>query len=82
VPSAIAVERVAPAPDPALAAALQTSLDTITAPGAAPGACGSAVPIVIPLNGRSLSRRVLQTRATATGRIDRDTVRVFCSASP
>jgi agarase len=81
VPSAIAVERLAPVSDDAVVAALQASLDTITVPNTVE-ACGPAVPIVIPLNGRAVRRRALQTRASIGDRADRDAVRLVCVAAP
>jgi hypothetical protein len=68
--------------DVALAADLQASLNTITSADTAPGACGSAVPIVLRLNGRSVSRRAVQTRATAGTHVDRDALRLLCIAAP
>ncbi|MEO8605356.1 MAG: hypothetical protein ABI629_22495 [bacterium] len=76
VPDAVRVERLTPAGDAALAAALQASLDSIAQPATLPGVCGVAVPIAVPAGGRV----ALRTRAAAGTRVDRDAVRLICKA--
>jgi len=82
VPEAVEVASTAPSPDPALVAALQASLATVAVPGTPLGTCGTAVPVVLSLNGHKTARRTVRTRAMGGSRVDRDAVQLLCSAAP
>ena len=77
IPTAAEVGRLSP-DNPALTTALQASLDTL----GAPGTCGPALPLVLTLNGKRISRQAIRTRADAGARADADVVRLTCEAAP
>ena len=68
--------------DIAAAADLQASLATVFAGAAVPaGTCGPTVHAVVPLAGRRTAKRTLQVAAPAIGAVERDTVKVACTAA-
>jgi agarase len=64
------------------ASALTTSLGTVLATAnVPPGGCGPAVHAVVTLAGRRTAKRTFQVAAPAAGAVERDAVKVACTAA-